>query len=291
MYGDIHHVGVWISQADILPCISPASPLYLVWISQAEARQRAGRAGRVRAGHNFKLYTSWRHTQLMQAARTPEMLRGPLQEVCLQLRLAPLLAEMPLRGAMARMIDTPPEVAVTAAVPRCSAPARSTPTRRSRRSAATWPRCPPRSGVGRLLVLRGAAALRAARARRSPRRSPTARPSSQPHRAGARRRKRRAGRLQHGAVGPPRRASRRTAGGSDAQAAGRARRRGAPLLPSGTSSRSARCRACATWPSQFWGQLAGLGLLPEHATGCGADEARRRAREPPTGNADNQSSC
>jgi len=48
-----------------------------VWISQAEARQRAGRAGRVRAGHNFKLYTSWRHTQLMQPARTPEMLRGP----------------------------------------------------------------------------------------------------------------------------------------------------------------------------------------------------------------------
>merc|ERR1740124_1669418 len=87
-----------------------------VWISQAEARQRAGRAGRVRAGHNFKLYTHHRHTVLMQPARTPEMLRGPLQEVCLQLRLAPLLGEMPLRGAMARMIDTPPEVAVTAAV-------------------------------------------------------------------------------------------------------------------------------------------------------------------------------
>ena len=99
----MHHVGLWISQADTLPCIShvsplwlpcssPVSPLHLVWVAQAEARQRAGRAGRVRAGHNFKLYTSWRHTQLMQAARTPEMLRGPLQEVCLQLRLAPLLA-------------------------------------------------------------------------------------------------------------------------------------------------------------------------------------------------------
>ena len=116
MYGDIHHVGVWISQADILPCISPASPLYLVWISQAEARQRAGRAGRVRAGHNFKLYTSWRHTQLMQAARTPEMLRGPLQEVCLQLRLAPMLAEMSLRTAFERALDTPPEATITAAV-------------------------------------------------------------------------------------------------------------------------------------------------------------------------------
>ena len=58
-----------------------------VWISQAEARQRAGRAGRVRAGHAFKLYTRQRYTQSMLPARVPEMLRGPLQELCLQLRL------------------------------------------------------------------------------------------------------------------------------------------------------------------------------------------------------------
>ena len=31
-----------------------------VWISQAEARQRAGRAGRVRPGYVFKLYTKHR---------------------------------------------------------------------------------------------------------------------------------------------------------------------------------------------------------------------------------------
>jgi len=52
-----------------------------VWISQAEARQRAGRAGRVRPGHVFKLYTRFRSGRYMEAARKPEMLRGPLQAI------------------------------------------------------------------------------------------------------------------------------------------------------------------------------------------------------------------
>jgi len=87
-----------------------------VWISQAEARQRAGRAGRVRAGHVFKLYTRFRSVRYMEAARKPEMLRGPLQELCLQLRLSPLLSETPLRSAFSLALDEPPEAAVTAAI-------------------------------------------------------------------------------------------------------------------------------------------------------------------------------
>jgi len=121
-----------------------------VWIAQAEARQRAGRAGRVRAGHCFKLYTRFRATRQMEPARKPrpppppsaphlfsrgaasfspsgstpipiipaplsvapppparkpEMLRGPLQELCLQLRLAPLLSELDIRAAFARCLE------------------------------------------------------------------------------------------------------------------------------------------------------------------------------------------
>jgi len=87
-----------------------------VWISQAEARQRAGRAGRVRPGHNFKLYTRHRAMAHMQPARLPEMLRGPLQEICLQLRLAPLLSDMPLRSAFEKALSTPPEATVAAAI-------------------------------------------------------------------------------------------------------------------------------------------------------------------------------
>jgi HrpA-like RNA helicase len=95
-----------------------------VWISQAEARQRAGRAGRVRAGHVFKLYTRHRAMVHMSPSRLPEMLRGPLQEICLQLRLAPLLTETDLRTAFAKALTPPPEAAVTAAIlglQRCAA--------------------------------------------------------------------------------------------------------------------------------------------------------------------------
>ena len=95
-----------------------------VWISQAEARQRAGRAGRVRAGHVFKLYTRHRAMVHMSTSRLPEMLRGPLQEICLQLRLAPLLTETDLRTAFSKALTPPPEAAVTAAIlglQRCAA--------------------------------------------------------------------------------------------------------------------------------------------------------------------------
>lgn len=87
-----------------------------VWISQAEARQRAGRAGRVRAGYAFRLYTRNRFTTVMPPARLPEMLRGPLQELCLQLRVAPLLEQYDLRAAFARALEPPKETTVESAI-------------------------------------------------------------------------------------------------------------------------------------------------------------------------------
>ena len=52
----------------------------------------------------------------MAPSRLPEMLRGPLQEICLQLRLAPLLQDMPLRAAFEKALTPPPEAAVAAAI-------------------------------------------------------------------------------------------------------------------------------------------------------------------------------
>ena len=75
-----------------------------------------GRAGRVRPGYVFKLFTKFRSQVHMAPARIPEMLRGPLQELCLQLRLAPILADVELRAAFGRCLATPPDVAVTAAI-------------------------------------------------------------------------------------------------------------------------------------------------------------------------------
>jgi ATP-dependent RNA helicase DHX29 len=55
------------------------------FISRASAKQRRGRAGRVREGKCFSLYTSKRHDVLMKAHQEPEMKRAPLTEIVLQI--------------------------------------------------------------------------------------------------------------------------------------------------------------------------------------------------------------
>jgi ATP-dependent RNA helicase DHX29 len=57
------------------------------WISQANARQQGGRAGRVRPGNCFCLYTRHRLETLMRPFQLPEMLRVPLVELCLQIKI------------------------------------------------------------------------------------------------------------------------------------------------------------------------------------------------------------
>eukprot|EP00755_Sulcionema_specki_P019880 Sspe_Gene.12250::Locus_4166_Transcript_1_9_Confidence_0.176_Length_4267::g.12250::m.12250/K18995/DHX29; ATP-dependent RNA helicase DHX29 len=53
------------------------------WISKASAKQRAGRAGRVREGICFRMYTSHRHASFA-AQEEPEVLRTSLTSICLQ---------------------------------------------------------------------------------------------------------------------------------------------------------------------------------------------------------------
>ncbi|CAJ1940435.1 unnamed protein product [Sphenostylis stenocarpa] len=60
------------------------------WISQANAMQRRGRAGRVKPGICFCLYTRHRFENLMRPYQVPEMLRMPLVELCLQIKLLSL---------------------------------------------------------------------------------------------------------------------------------------------------------------------------------------------------------
>ena len=59
------------------------------WVSQANSRQRRGRAGRVRPGHAFFLFTRERKKNMAEY-QTPEMLRVPLDELCLQIKLLDL---------------------------------------------------------------------------------------------------------------------------------------------------------------------------------------------------------
>ncbi|OIV89273.1 hypothetical protein TanjilG_23733 [Lupinus angustifolius] len=83
------------------------------WISQANARQRRGRAGRVKPGICFCLYTRHRFEKLMRPYQVPEMLRMPLVELCLQIKLLSLGYIKPfLSGA----IDPPKVEAMSSAI-------------------------------------------------------------------------------------------------------------------------------------------------------------------------------
>ncbi|KFK40917.1 hypothetical protein AALP_AA2G060100 [Arabis alpina] len=83
------------------------------WISQANARQRTGRAGRVKPGICFSLYTRHRFEKLMRPYQVPEMLRMPLVELCLQIKLLGLGHIKPF---LSKALEPPSEGAITSAI-------------------------------------------------------------------------------------------------------------------------------------------------------------------------------
>ncbi|GAB2229700.1 hypothetical protein Droror1_Dr00013952 [Drosera rotundifolia] len=83
------------------------------WISQANAKQRRGRAGRVKAGFCFCLYTRHRFERLMRPFQVPEMLRMPLVELCLQIKL---LSLGNVKSFLLKALEPPREEAIDSAV-------------------------------------------------------------------------------------------------------------------------------------------------------------------------------
>jgi len=56
-------------------------------VSRANARQRRGRAGRVRPGVALHLYSSHRHAVVCAPAQAPEVQRVPLEQLVLRIKV------------------------------------------------------------------------------------------------------------------------------------------------------------------------------------------------------------
>jgi len=91
---------------------SRMSSLVTAWCSRASSRQRRGRAGRVREGYCFHLYSSAREAKLADFT-TPEILRTPLDALCLQIKILRL---GDVREFLAQAIEPPPEGAIASAL-------------------------------------------------------------------------------------------------------------------------------------------------------------------------------
>ncbi|KAJ3700380.1 hypothetical protein LUZ61_004085 [Rhynchospora tenuis] len=83
------------------------------WISRANAKQRRGRAGRVKPGICFCLYTCYRFEVLMRPFQAPEMLRMPLTELCLLIKS---LSLGDVKSFLLKAIEPPREESITSAI-------------------------------------------------------------------------------------------------------------------------------------------------------------------------------
>lgn len=71
-----------------------ASSFEILWVNQASAEQRAGRAGRVAPGHCYRLYSSQVFSS-MQPFATPDILTRPVDEVVLMLKVSLVFLSSP----------------------------------------------------------------------------------------------------------------------------------------------------------------------------------------------------
>lgn len=85
------------------------------WISKSNAKQRAGRAGRVQNGHYLALYSKARH-DAMPAIGVPELLRSDLQSTCLSVKAT--IRDVGVTDFLADAIDPPNPVSVKEALTR-----------------------------------------------------------------------------------------------------------------------------------------------------------------------------
>ncbi|RWS15277.1 putative ATP-dependent RNA helicase YTHDC2-like protein [Dinothrombium tinctorium] len=81
------------------------SMLKSTWVSQANAIQRRGRAGRCRNGICYHLFSKYRFNNMIKY-QVPEMLRTPIHELCLQTKLLSPI-NSPVADFLSKALDPP----------------------------------------------------------------------------------------------------------------------------------------------------------------------------------------
>jgi ATP-dependent RNA helicase DHX36 len=92
-----------------------STALVCTWISQSSARQRMGRAGRVKAGEYYALCYPERHKAL-PAGDVPEIKRSDLQGICLDVRAYGI--QDPIADVLEECIQPPSSLAIVTALRR-----------------------------------------------------------------------------------------------------------------------------------------------------------------------------
>ncbi|KAI9321214.1 P-loop containing nucleoside triphosphate hydrolase protein [Dichotomocladium elegans] len=83
------------------------------WASRASCRQRRGRAGRTRPGECYKLFTRDLESTKMRSQQVPELLRTPLEQLCLQVKA---MGEADVKAFLGDALDPPSTKALDSAI-------------------------------------------------------------------------------------------------------------------------------------------------------------------------------